>query len=188
MKFPEPETTKQQLLNAAAEILAQKGLQVSLAAISKAANLPESTGRRLFPRKQLFLDELFLHLYRQRISALMENYDNQQALEQRAQAMWSSHIDWAVQNQSQEKTLNLLNIADLPTEAARKFEAILFPDPEIAEVYAANEIFEDRNPCFADAILAAIVDTTIQFIQREPEKTKEYKLSGFQAIQRILLT
>ncbi|GGY41229.1 TetR/AcrR family transcriptional regulator [Pseudoduganella albidiflava] len=188
MARPKSEEKRLQLLHAAAEAVAQRGVGAPTAMISAMAGVAEGTLFRYFPTKEALLNELYLHLFGHMCAALAEALDPAQPLVQRARQQWNAYIDWGLAHPSWIRAINQLAVTDILTPQTRAAELSLFPDLGLVEATSMNSgLFQDLHPAFDDAIIIAIADATLDFATREPARAAEYKLSGFNAYARIFL-
>jgi len=188
MARPKSEEKRTQLLHAAAEAIAQRGVGAPTAMISAMAGVAEGTLFRYFPTKEVLFNEMYLHIFRQLCDATGAVLDPSQPLLQRAEMSWNSYIDWGLAHPAWIKAVNQLGMTDILTEETRDIERTLFPDVGLMEACEKSELFEGLNIAFGDAMFIAIADATLRFAAQEPARADEYKLSGFKAFARIFLT
>ena len=175
------------ILTVATGLAAEGGGQLSMGAIAKAGKISVVALREAFPTVEALVDALYLDLCRQKNVVIQTQHDPIQSLIERAFAIWHGHVTWAQNNPAANMALNHLNLANSPSDKARTIEALNFPDAEIAEQFAANEIFDDCDPMYADALVIAIVDTTVQLIRLCPDQEQHHLRTGFLLVQRLLL-
>lgn len=187
MARPKSEEKRQQLLHAAAEAIAQRGVGAPTAMVSALAGVAEGTLFRYFPTKEALFNELYLYIFRHLCDALHEALDPAQPMHQRAQAQWNGYIDWGLAHPTWMKALSCLAVTDVLTEATLEEKMSLFPDVALVEAGMKSELFRHLNPAFGDAMFIAIADATLEFATREPARAEEYKLSGFKAYAGIFL-
>lgn len=187
MARPKSEEKRQQLLHAAAEVVAQRGAGAPTAAISALAGVAEGTLFRYFPTKEALFNELYLYIFRHLCDALHDALDPSRPMHQRARAQWNSYIDWGLGHPAWMRVLTCLAVSGVLTEATVEEKISMFPDVALVEAGMKSELFRHLNPAFGDAMFIAIADATLEFATREPARADEYKLSGFKAYARIFL-
>lgn len=175
------------ILAVATGLAAEGGGQLSMVAIAKAGKIPVAALRVAFSTIEALVDALYLDLCRQKNAVIQTLHHPAQSLIERAFAIWHGHVTWAQKDPVANKALNHLNLAGSPSGKARTIEALNFPDAEVAEQFAANEIFEDCDPMYTDALVIAIVDTTVELIKLAPDQEQHYLRTGFLLVQRLLL-
>src|SRR5215217_4709048 len=106
MARPKSEEKRTQLLHAAAEAVAQRGIGAPTAMISAMAGVAEGTLFRYFPTKEALLNELYLHLFRHMCAAIAEALEPSQPLVRRAQAQWNAYIDWGLAHPAWIRAIN----------------------------------------------------------------------------------
>src|SRR5215217_2362454 len=108
MARPKSEEKRTQLLHAAAEAVAQRGVGAPTAMISTMAGVAEGTLFRYFPNKEALFNELYLHLFSQMCEALGQALALDQPLMQRAEGQWNAYIDWGLAHPTWIKAINQL--------------------------------------------------------------------------------
>ena len=187
MARPKSEEKRLQLLHAAADAIAQRGVGAPTAMISSLAGVAEGTLFRYFPTKEALFNELYLYIMGELCGVLAEALDLSQPLRQRAEQQWNAYIDWGLAHPVWSKAVNQLAVTDILTAETRAKEMSMFPDVALVEASLQNELFRHLNQAFGDAIFMAIANATLDFAAREPHRAEEYKRSGFLAHARIFL-
>lgn len=187
MARPKSEEKRIQLLHAAAEAIAQRGVGAPTAMISSAAGVAEGTLFRYFPTKEALFNEMYLHITRLMCDATGAVLDPSQPLLQRAEVSWNSYIDWGLAHPSWIKAVNQLGVTDILTAQTREIERSLFPDVGLMEACEKSALFQGLDDAFGEGMFIAIADATLKFAAKEPARAAEYKRSGFKAFARIFL-
>lgn len=187
MARPRSEDKRNAILAAATEVVAALGPSAPTARISRAAGVAEGTLFIYFEDKDALLNELYLELKRDLRNATMEGYPASAALVERARHVWDRHIDWGVAHPARRRALNQLAVSDRILPRTREVSAAMFAEVEAMVMGGAERgALADQPPAFVTAILVALAETTMGFVEREPAEAERYKRAGFDAFWRAV--
>ena len=185
MARPKSEEKRLALLKAAAEIVAEQGLEATpTSQVAKRAGVAEGTLFRYFATKDELLNELYIYLNQDMCETLMKRYVSSEPFRSRVQCLWDSYIDWGLAHPIASKTVNQLAVSSVLTAKTHELTIELFPELEVCTSFSRNEVFAGRED-FADAIFTALADTTMSFAAHEPENAESFKKSGFAALWKM---
>gem|GEM_PF-2484818 len=166
-------------------MVADSECKLSLAAIAKKTSIPSETMRAIFPKIDVLLDALYLDLCAKRNLLIQALHDPTRSLDERVFSIWQGYVIWALNEPIAHKALSRLNLADSPSSKARVTEVLNFPDQEVAERFADNNLFAEHDPVYVDALIIAIVDTTVGLIRLHPEQKSNHLHSGLTLVRRL---
>jgi AcrR family transcriptional regulator len=185
MARPKSEQKRAALLNAVAEILAERGLAAARTSeIAQRAGVAEGTLFSYFPSKSALLNELYVHIKGDMCDALAKHYVRTDTFRIRVQSLWNAYIDWGLANPVANKAVNQLATSSVITAETHAKTNAMFPDAGIAAGASRDGVLAGQAE-FAEAIFIALADTTMAFAAREPRKAKAYKANGFAALWKM---
>ncbi|MEL4012664.1 TetR/AcrR family transcriptional regulator [Dryocola clanedunensis] len=187
MARPKSEDKRVALLEAAKLAVAEFGLGAATSLIAKNAGVAEGTLFRYFATKDELLNGLYLYLKTSLGGTMMQNFQADASVKERARMVWSSFIDWGLVHPQASKAMRQLAVSDKITQETKDSVARVHPElRKLAEDCITNELLSCGQSAFADAIFFSLAETTTEFASREPEKAQEYKTSGFEAMWRAM--
>jgi hypothetical protein len=90
-------------------------------------------------------------------------------------------------NPDKRKAVRQLQVSDRVTNKTRKITGDAFAEvTSTLRDCAAGGVLKDQSPAFITAILSAIVETTMEFIAREPMHARRYTKAGFEAFWKAV--
>lgn len=182
MARPRSEDKQIALLEAATNVVAERGLGAPTSEIARKAGVAEGTLFRYFPSKEDLLNKLYLHIKASMCERLCANYLETAAFDKRVQSLWNTYIDWGLANPVANKAIHQLAVSDVVWQETRMTAKRLFPKIGLSEKFAANKAFTGCPGGFSDAIFLALADATMACAAREPQHREVYKASGFTAL------
>jgi AcrR family transcriptional regulator len=188
MARPRSEDKQIALLEAATEIVATQGLGAPTAQIAKKAGVAEGTLFRYFATKDDLLNALYSYLTQNISDAIgRQSFDAQAPLHERARALWNAYIDWGIANPAACSALNQLAVSEKIRPDTHAAALKMAPD---CRFFTASCDFsalgEAISADFADAILGALAQVTINFGARHPQAVQAYKAAGFALMWRAV--
>ncbi|HKS34719.1 MAG TPA: TetR/AcrR family transcriptional regulator [Enterobacteriaceae bacterium] len=189
MARPKSEDKKQALLEAATTAVAQSGIAASTALIARGAGVAEGTLFRYFTTKDDLLNELYLHLKQDLCQAMLVSWDHTETdAKTNTCHIWNSYVDWGLRNPQAHQAIRQLAVSDKITEETRQKVMETFPELNELCEQSVMQVFRSRPyRAFGDALFGSLINTTMEFATREPEKAREFKKLGFEAMWRALV-
>ncbi len=187
MARPKSEDKRQAILAAATAIFAAQGLAAATAKIARQARVSEGTLFNYFSNKDELLNALYLVLKAELSSVMMPGYPDDQDLRSKAFHIWRRYIAWGVVAPDKRKCMALLGLSDRVGEETRTqaMAGFIQINLVIHESVTGGSLC-GRSPDFAGAIMGALAETTMDFIQREQDSAEFYTSIGFDAFWRAI--
>ncbi|MGK9175697.1 TetR/AcrR family transcriptional regulator [Yokenella regensburgei] len=188
MARPKSEDKKLALLDAAAVAIGQTGIAASTAAIARNAGVAEGTLFRYFATKDDLLNALYLYLKSDLCRTMIDGLDRAVTDPKlHTQSIWNSYIDWGIRHPTGHNAIRQISVSEKITPATRQKVHEMFPElHEICHRSIMSEFLSEAFSSFGDAIFLTLAETTMDFASRDPEKSKETKRLGFEAMWRAL--
>lgn len=187
MARPKSEDKRQAILAAAIGIFAAQGLGAATAKIARLAGVSEGTLFNYFSSKDELLNELYLALKAELSAVMLPGYPESQELRRKAFHIWQRYTGWGVAQPDKRKAMALLALSDRVNQDTRLRAMAAFADINAVIVQsAAGGLLCGPAPEFAAAIMGALAETTMDFIQREPDKAEFYTKLGFDAFWKAI--
>jgi AcrR family transcriptional regulator len=180
MARPRSEDKRIAILDAAMDAIAAQGLGAPTAQIAKLAGVAEGTLFRYFATKDDLLNELYLHLSHQLSNDVGHGLDETTPLKARARALWNSYIAWGIANPAAHSAINQLAVSEKIKAEVHEASLRLCPDVNgITDNCEFEGLSGKASQDFADAMLAALAQTTINFVTACPDAAQAYQRAGF---------
>lgn len=182
MARPKSEDKRIAILAAATEVIAEQGLAAPTARIAKLAGVAEGTLFNYFENKDALINALYLALKAELREVMMTTYPKHASARKRAQYVWNKFVDWGVADPQKRRAMAQLSVSDRLTDHTRHTGMQAFADVHgLLDESMASGTLRDHPPAFVAAILAALAETTMDFIAREPADAERYRNAGFDA-------
>jgi AcrR family transcriptional regulator len=182
MARPRSEDKRQAILTAATRLFAEEGLNAPTARIAKAAGVAEGSLFTYFASKDELLNQLYLEL-KGLLRAAMGPPAAGAGLREQVRQAWSTYVAWGVAHPLERQALAKLGLSDRITEATRAEGFQAFCDlSRLLEAGMATGALRGQPQAFVGALMAAMADTTMDFVQRDParaEATREAVFAAF---------
>jgi AcrR family transcriptional regulator len=173
------------ILRAAVREIAQAGLGAPTAKIASRAGVAAGTLFTYFPTKEQLLNELYLELKGEAYARLNAKFPGKGSLEHRAQHIWSSYLDWALEFPGKRKVSAQLNVSDVITpETREKTTAGRGAVGQTLSELDRRATLRGLPAGFAAATMLALQEATMEFVARRPGRRKQLMVRGFQAFWR----
>jgi AcrR family transcriptional regulator len=180
MARPRSEDKRQAILLAATRLFAEEGLNAPTARIAKAAGVAEGTLFTYFASKDELLNQLYLELKGQLRSAMAPPV--RAGLREQVRQAWLSYVAWGVAHPQEHQVLARLGLSDRILEATRAQGLQAFCEvSRLLEAVQAKGGLRDQPQAFVGALMAAMADTTMDFINRDPAAAEPTREAGFAA-------
>lgn len=188
MARPKSEDKRQALLDAATEAIAQSGIAASTALIARNAGVAEGTLFRYFATKDDLLNALYLHLKTDLCGTMLANLDRTITDPKvHTHSIWDSYIDWGIRHPNGHHAVRQISVSEKLTPETKQQVTDIFPElHELCHRSVLPVFLSDEYAPFGDAIFLSMAETTINFAGRYPDRTKEIKRLGFEAMWRAL--
>ena len=181
MARPRSEDKRQAILLAATRLFAEEGLNAPTARIAKTAGVAEGTLFTYFASKDELLNQLYLELKGQ-LRAAMDPAPAGAGLREQVRQAWLTYVAWGVAHPQERQVLAKLGLSDRVTEATRNEGLQAFCDvSRLLEAGMTKGVLRDQPPAFVGALMAAMADTTMDFIRRAPAEAEPTREAGFAA-------
>lgn len=182
MARPKSEDKRNAILAAATQVIAEQGLGAPTARIAKVAGVAEGTVFTYFESKDELLNTLYLDIKSDMREVMMDGYPNNATVQTRARHVWQRYVNWGVAYPHKRRAMAQLAVSDRLTDHTRATGMNAFADVnEMVQTSIASGVLRDHPPAFAAAIMGAIADTTMEFIERDPSQAERYRNAGFEA-------
>jgi len=187
MARPKSEDKRQAILAAAIEVFAAHGLGAATAKIAGRAGVSEGTLFNYFSNKDALLNALYLVLKGELSEVMLPGFPDDQDLRSKTSHIWRCYIGWGVDQPDKRKCMALLSLSDRVGDETRKRAMVGFAQiNQVIHQSVEGGSFCGRSPDFAGAIMAALAETTMDFIQRERDNAEFYTSMGFDAFWRAI--
>jgi AcrR family transcriptional regulator len=182
MARPKSEDKRNAILAAATEVIAEQGLGAPTSRIAKVAGVAEGTLFTYFDSKDVLLNELYLVIKADLREVMMSTYPKHAGVRERAEHVWDKFVDWGVAQPQKRRAMAQLAVSERLTDHSRTTGMQSFADINaMIQASVASGALKDHPPGFVSAIMAAIAETTMDFIAREPADADRYRKAGFEA-------
>ena len=174
------------ILEATVEEIAQSGLGASTSKIARRAGIAEGTLFTYFSTKEDLLNQLYLELKTEVYERVNKAFPKEGDLRVRIQNIWTSYLDWAIENPLKRKASVQLNVSDIlsaetrasSTEQRRNIHDALHELGQRCAIY-------DLPPGFAASSLSAMQEAAMDLIAKQPKQRKLLTERAFDAFWRI---
>ena len=181
MARPRSEDKRQAILAAATGLFAKEGLNAPTARIARMAGVAEGSLFTYFASKDELLNQLYLDLKGQLRSA-MEPAPAQADLREQVRQAWLTYVTWGVAHPQERQVLAKLGLSDRITPTTRTTAVQAFCEvSRLLETAMAAGALRDQPSAFVGALLAAMADTTMDFIYHDPASAAGTREAGFAA-------
>lgn len=180
MARPKSEDKRNAILAAATEVIAEQGLGAPTARIAKVAGVAEGTLFTYFETKDELLNQLYLDIKSNMREVMMAGYPNSASIRNRTHHVWGKYVEWGVANPEKRRAMAALGASDRLSEQTRAAGMHAFADVNaMMHASVASGVLRDHPPAFVAAIMGALAETTMDFIEREPAQAEQYREAGF---------
>jgi AcrR family transcriptional regulator len=175
------------ILQAAVHEIAEAGLGAPTAKIARRAGVAAGTLFTYFASKEELLNELYLDLKVEVYARVNAGFPHKASLERRAQHVWSSYLDWAIEFPEKRKVSAQLNVSDLitPETRARTAAERGTVDTTLSELGTRGAL-RGLPAGFAAATMSAMQEATMDFIAKQPKHRKGLIERAFQVFWRAV--
>lgn len=181
MARPRSEDKRQTILRAATQLFAEEGINAPTARIAKLAGVAEGTIFTYFSTKDELLNQLYIELKIQ-LRASVVALPDVASLQEKVWQAWRAYVSWGLENPDGHQVLAKLAMSSRITEATRVETQRAFCNivDLLAEAMSHGSI-RHQSPNFVGAMMAAMADTTMEFIKANPAEAENTNTDGFTA-------
>jgi AcrR family transcriptional regulator len=175
------------LLLSAMQAVAEQGVQASTAGIARGAGVAEGTLFTYFETKEALFQELYLHLKNGLADYVMPDYPHSASYRLRMEHIFQRYVGWWLANAAGRLAISRLSASGVLHEGTRTrgMEPFLAVS-QMMEDAVRNGILVDAPIAFLYAVIERIADTTIEYVEREPEGAERHRALGFRAAWRAI--
>ncbi|RBA25689.1 TetR/AcrR family transcriptional regulator [Herminiimonas fonticola] len=182
MARPRSEEKRAALLDAAIQVIAERGLSATpTSAISAVAGVAEGSLFTYFKTKDELVNALYLGLKAEMAEVLMTNFPHKAEVRRQFQYVWDNYVAWGVANQQKKRVMDQLTYSAQITPESR--EAGAAPFVEILQILQQNvddKILRNYPVAFIAASMNSLAEMTMDFILQDPKGAARYRKSGFE--------
>ncbi len=173
------------ILLAAVHEIARGGLGAPTARIAARAAVAEGTLFTYFPTKEQLFNELYLSLKSEVYTRVHADFPHGASLKRRARHVWGSFLDWAIASPDKRTTSLLLTHSVLLTPETRATSAAQRGEVEttFAEI-SARAALRNLPAGFVAATMAALQETTMDFVAKQPRRRAQLVDETFEIFWR----
>jgi AcrR family transcriptional regulator len=187
MARPKSEDKRNAIMEAAARVIAAQGLGAPTMKIAEEAGVANGSLFTYFETKTELFNALYLELKSGLASAALDGFPAQADLRTQVSHVWSNWMDWALSNPSHRRVLAVLSLSDEITPESRVAgHKAMTGLAALMKQVRANGSLRNVPPEFADAIMNALAETTMDFMIRDPGNAKKHSKAGFEALWRAI--
>jgi AcrR family transcriptional regulator len=114
------EDRRNAILSAATEVVAERRIGASTAAIVAAAGVGEGSLFTYFKSKGELLNVLYREIKLDIANAMISGFPRRLSVRYRLQHVWNGYVDWGVLNPAQNRALRHIEMWSGPTEESKK--------------------------------------------------------------------
>lgn len=175
------------LLLSATQAVAEQGVLATTASIARGAGVAEGTLFTYFESKEALFQELYLHLKRSLAETMMPDYPHEAGYRQRMQHVFQRYVSWGLAHAAGRSALARLTASgqlldDTRAQAMESFLAV----SELMEDAVRDGVLVDAPIAFLSSIIEHIADTTIEYVDKQPEDADRHLQLGFQVVWRAI--
>ena len=182
MARPKSEDKRNAILAAATRVIGEQGEGAPTAKIAREAGVAEGTLFTYFATKDALLNALYADIKNDLGAAMLAAYPSTDSVRNRLHHAWSTYVDWSVRHPLKRKVMAQLGMSQTITEQtkAELSEAFSYFNGLLGESMATGKL-RNQSTSFVIAIMGSLVETTMDFIAREPDNAARYREDGFEA-------
>jgi len=177
---PLSDTKRQAILDAAAELVASKGVSTSTAAIARCAAISDGALFIYFQTKDELLNQLFIKIKTDLIDTLLANFPAAEPSRERLAHLWKGMIGWGVDNLVHFRAFRNLKASDRITEESKQYcDALVVDALTTIERSLEGKLAPDRIRFYLGPVLEGLVEITIEAIIAAPDDARSLEAAGF---------
>jgi AcrR family transcriptional regulator len=138
------EDRRNAILSAASDVVAERGVGASTAAIAVAAGVGEGSLFTYFKSKDELLNVLYREIKLDMANAMLSGFPRRLSVRHRLQHIWNGYIDWGVQNPGQNRALHQIEMwAGLTEESKRAGSAPFLEIQQMTDEATVQRLLRD---------------------------------------------
>jgi AcrR family transcriptional regulator len=189
MARPKSDDKRNAILAAATEVVAEQGPAAPTARIAKLAGVAEGSLFTYFATKDALLNQLYLELKSDLRQAMLAPLPGADTARKRLRHAWQQYVRWGVAYPEKRKVLAQLSVSDRISEQSKAEGMRGFSEINaLLQESVAGGPLKERPPTFVGAIMAALAETTMDFMAKDPGHAEDYAVSGFEAFWNAIAT
>lgn len=181
------ERTREAIIEAAIEMIAEQGLNASTAAIAKQAGVATGSLFNYFETKSDLVNAVYLMLKDDLNTAVLDRLPLAGDTRTQLRHLWTRWMDWGTSKPARRRALAQLSVSDQITDESR---AISFERSaigiDIVLRAAAEGVFKQHSIDFVGSIVEAFAGATIDTMVRDPKRATTYRDAAFDALWKAL--
>lgn len=187
MARPRSDEKRDAVVEAAIRIIAAHGLGASTAAIAKEAGVSNGALFTYFETKAALLNHLYLTLKADTAAATTADLPLYTDLRTQMQHVWNGWLRWGAANPERRRALALLSVSHDITPATREAASASYAGVAmLLDRSRAGGALRDAPLMFVAAIVMALVDTTLNYMQDDAANGAQHAALGFEALWRAI--
>lgn len=177
------EDRRNAILSAASDVVAERGVGASTAAIAVAAGVGEGSLFTYFKSKDELLNVLYREIKLDMENAMLSGFPRRLSVRHRLQHIWNGYIDWGVQNPAQNRALHQIEMwAGLTEESKRAGSAPFLEIQQMTDEATVQRLLRDVPLELVGAAVRALAEMTMDLLEKNPKKDLEYRGAGFEML------
>ncbi|MDF0487561.1 TetR/AcrR family transcriptional regulator [Sphingomonas sp. H39-1-10] len=187
MARPRSDDKRNAIMAAATRIIAAQGLGAPTALIAKAAGVSNGSLFTYFETKADLLNQLYIELKSEIASLALADMPMEQSPREQLFHVWSCSLRWAQSYPEKRRAMMQLNVSDEVGAASRDRVRCAY-----GEITALVERARENGPMHAApfglfaALMHAVADATVDFINQDPANADAHRQTGFDALWRMI--
>jgi AcrR family transcriptional regulator len=182
MARPRSEDRRASLLEAATKVFAEHGLAAPTSLISKTAKVAEGSLFTYFTTKDDLINALYREIRLDVAAAVMTGFPRKASIRDRLEHVWTRYVSWGVENPVARKALKHVSLSKAITAEVRAEGGALFGEVDRLQLDAVEQRKLQLPPVMAAQALKALAEMTMDLIDRQPAKARQFTSSGFQML------
>ena len=187
MARPRSEDRRNAIMAAATQIIASQGLGAPTALIAKAAGVSNGSLFTYFETKADLLNELYIELKSEVAATALDGLPQGEGAREQLEYVWLCWLRWAQTYPEKRRALLQLNVSDEVRATSRDTVRCNY-----GEITALVERARENGPMHAApfglfaALMHAVADATIDFINQDPDNADAHRQTSFDALWRMI--
>ena len=187
MARPRSDEKRGAILSAATRVIAAHGLGAPTAAIAKEAGVSNGSLFTYFETKADLLNQLYIELKAEMAAAALHGLPAEASIREQMRHGWTHWLRWATSCPEKRRALAQLDVSDDVTPESRQTAARTGAGiARLLERSRENGPMRDAQPGFVAALMAALADTTTDFMIRDPANADAHGAAAFDALWRMV--
>lgn len=177
------EDRRNAILSATTEVVAERGVGASTAAIAGAAGVAEGSLFTYFKSKDELLNVLYREIKLDMADAMMSGFPRRSSVRHRLQHVWNAYVAWGMQNASENRTLRQLEMWSGLTEQSKTAGSAPFVEiQQMVDEAKEQHLLRDVPLELVGAAVRAFAEMTMEVLKANPKKSVAYREAGFQML------